>query len=888
MRYNKSLNKDTVTGTALRRACPYVMPCEPPDACSGNGTCSNGYVSYYTSYRSDSLCDPLHFTLNNGLCFAPRCGLCDISEENPHFRLEGECVACPAIAWLLPAMMGFGALCAGISMIVLAKSKVTRNVLRIGVDYFQVLAMFRTAKVAWSIEVEFALKYLQFFQLDIDLTAPECAFRGIVTYETKFYLKVSLPLLAGALVGVVFFLKHCVDLARKTFKTFFFKRKAASFKNIQTREVPGIAYVTNLVLTMAYFLYLTVCRAAFDVLNCKDTLPSTGRLYMASQPLEECYVEGGMQNRLMPVAVLVLLIYGAGLPLVILSTFCILRKRIQADQILRVHEKGDTYETNENLGIRSAFGQMYSMFQPQCYLWAVTIMFRKLLLCAVGVMFKDNPTYHLAGTLAIMFGAFIMQVKASPFLDVKERARIMRDEAEKKILEEVLKLERQSMLVRAGGTSYAELMHSMRSQMDAQDKIMSRHRADVFNLNAVELTLLACAVFLCLSGIMFDSPFLGQADAPMRGTVLALVSISVVVFSILYFIAAFGWEIKMSKAKKKTKRAVLWSKVKGFRKTIINEHRAAKTSGRVMITPRRLSAPSEDQKKTFNVFLNGGTKPPGNRSRATSMEERGILKQREEQAFDDILAIAGDQKQQSESDGDNGSLSLGTGTSSNDISSSTSSGSPLSDMTSSDEEHSFSAGSTNKTDSMSDVSNADEDDEDGSMDNVMETGFAFSHAGQEHLEVISGQRGNEDSSSKTVSDNDEDSGISGNSASSLYELSKYENSSVSSRHSMTESDSHPPQGDGGIVTAPKSKADENDDMPIIKPKPAHSIGQPSSDSSQADLTSSESDTRAGEDEGSEDEGLPIFTVDHLIAKPVLSTDSSSSDSSTSDSGSDSS
>ena len=111
------------------------------------------------------MCDPLHFTLNNGLCFAPRCGLCDISEENPHFRLEGECVACPAIPWLLPAMMGFGALCAGVSMVVLAKSKVTRNVLRIGVDYFQVLAMFRTAKVAWSVEVEFALKYLQFFQL---------------------------------------------------------------------------------------------------------------------------------------------------------------------------------------------------------------------------------------------------------------------------------------------------------------------------------------------------------------------------------------------------------------------------------------------------------------------------------------------------------------------------------------------------------------------------------------------------------------------------------------------------------------------------------------------------------------------------------------------------
>ena len=60
-----------------------------------------------------------------------------------------------------------------------------------------------------------------------------------------------------------------------------------------------------------------------------------------------------------------------------------------------------------------------------------------------------------------------------------------------------------------------------------------------------------------------------------------------------------------------------------------------------------------------------------------------------------------------------------------------------------------------------------------------------------------------------------------------------------------------------------------------------------------EVASSVSDEEVGKDYidsklDSEDEGLPIFTVDHLIAKPVLSTDSSSSDSSTSDSGSDSS
>ena len=41
------------------------------------------------------------------------------------------------------------------------------------------------------------------------------------------------------------------------------------------------------------------------------------------------------------------------------------------------------------------------------------------------------------------------------------------------------------------GDSYAKLLHQMRSQIDEQDKIISQHRQDFFNLNSVELVLLA-------------------------------------------------------------------------------------------------------------------------------------------------------------------------------------------------------------------------------------------------------------------------------------------------------------------------------------------------------------------------------------------------------------
>jgi hypothetical protein len=481
LRYNGTLEGGTdaqwYDNTIGRKICPYIMPCEPPVSCGANSTCAFGYMDYYAPYREDKQCNRLHYTLRDGSCFAPRCSMCDISEENPHFRLDGACVPCPQIPWLLPAIMVFVCIIGLGAMIVLSKSKVSRNVLRIGVDYFQVLSMFRTAKVAWPVEIKLMLFYFQFFQMDIDLTGPECAFRSIVTYENKFYFKALLPFLGGALIATVFSIVYVAQRIKKCFS----RRRAMSAADTE-KKVPAAAVVTSITMSMVYFLYLTVCRAGFDVLNCQDTMPPTGKFYMVSMPLEECYKDGGMQLRLLPYAVLLLLVYGVGFPAGIAFIFALKKKTILADQSLRLQDKGDTYLNNPNYGFRRACGQMYGMYQPKFVLWPTLILIRKIFLCAANVLFKENPTYQLSATLSIMFAAFIFQVKANPFLDVKEKARLMREQAEANILKEVLRLERQSMLVRVQGNSYGQLMHTMRKQIDEQDKIMAQNRMDIFNL----------------------------------------------------------------------------------------------------------------------------------------------------------------------------------------------------------------------------------------------------------------------------------------------------------------------------------------------------------------------------------------------------------------------
>ena len=325
-------------------------------------------------------------------------------------------------------------------------------------------------------------------------------FRSFVNYETKFFFKVSLPFIAGSVVGVIilvaYLLENLCNLARFVLSDAY-RRSLDAKKLTSEQKIPRFTVAVSVTMTLVYFLYLTVCRAAFDILNCQTTIPSTGIYYMASRPLEKCYVEGSMQSRLSPIAITVIIVYGIGFPGGIFLAFYFLRNRIKEDQWLRVHGLGDSYARNKNLSLRKSCGQMYRMYQPRFYLWSTLILIRKLLLCAIAVMFRDNPTYQMASTLSLMFAAFIMQVKAKPYLDSKEKAHLMRQEAESKILAEILRLERQSMLVRASGDSYAKLLHQMRSQIDEQDKIISQHRQDFLNLNTVELVLLASAVILC-------------------------------------------------------------------------------------------------------------------------------------------------------------------------------------------------------------------------------------------------------------------------------------------------------------------------------------------------------------------------------------------------------
>ena len=74
-----------------RPYCDYFVPCEPPEACLGNNTCAEGYVSVDPIYRC-AACDPCYRgPTGTGSC-------------NTYYRRGGECLKCPSLAWMLILM----------------------------------------------------------------------------------------------------------------------------------------------------------------------------------------------------------------------------------------------------------------------------------------------------------------------------------------------------------------------------------------------------------------------------------------------------------------------------------------------------------------------------------------------------------------------------------------------------------------------------------------------------------------------------------------------------------------------------------------------------------------------------------------------------------------
>jgi hypothetical protein len=107
-----------------RVRCLAPRACDPPESCIGEDQCSAPYINVAPVYR---------------------CATC----ADGYYRLAGKCRVCPNNPWVLVVAFIVIVLAVAVVGYVLNRKSVNIAFLSIGIDYFQVLAMFSRSNVKW-------------------------------------------------------------------------------------------------------------------------------------------------------------------------------------------------------------------------------------------------------------------------------------------------------------------------------------------------------------------------------------------------------------------------------------------------------------------------------------------------------------------------------------------------------------------------------------------------------------------------------------------------------------------------------------------------------------------------------------------------------------------
>lgn len=223
-------------------------------------------------------------------------------------------------------------------------------------------------------------------------------------------------------------------------------------------------------------------------------------------------------------------------------------------------------------------------FKPGKTYWLLYILIRKAGIATCGLIFRTNPGFMLAGVLLILFICYMVQVKHQPYMSTSQRALVL---AEHKIkaaggdqLHQGIAMSIQKALLGEGNSrdyqkarlaklqfTNSSLTHTdtrditrfkRKSKLTVKEKAQynsaklknkarrkdakAKARAFFFDYNTVEQVLLACAILVCLAGVMFESDRFQATDASgklrygwMRDMVTFCI-VAVVIGSLFYLV----------------------------------------------------------------------------------------------------------------------------------------------------------------------------------------------------------------------------------------------------------------------------------------------------------------------------------------------------------------
>ena len=444
-----------------------LVPCDPPESCTGDNYCALGYASKPPLWK---------------------CASCD----KGFYRQSSACIKCPDSPWAL--VIGFTLLVvfAGCAGYFLNQKNVNIAVVSIGLDFFQVLAIFATSGVKWPTVIRELFHVLSAFNLNIEIVAPECIVPDL-SYKAKFWFIMLLPLSVGSIFALLFvviwFYKMLV----------MGQNKDRWFSHKPALVASGLA--------LLYILYLYLTRTVFDVFNCTPTLPPDGYLHLGVAGGERCGVPGGTQMTLLPYAVAGLIVYSFGYPAFVAFVLHKNKEHIMLDQLLKAKGTGDSKLTNPvAFDLRMTYGRSYFQFKPDFCFWVLAIILRKFFIAITAVVFGKNSSFQMAACLLIMFLAYSAQVAARPYMNAAEYDAVLRQHAESAFTNAThARIRTQIASIETRGRKKVR-----RNLLNFEGKVdrtaaLGLLTSWLFNYNTIEQIMLFAAVIVCLMGIMYQA-----------------------------------------------------------------------------------------------------------------------------------------------------------------------------------------------------------------------------------------------------------------------------------------------------------------------------------------------------------------------------------------------
>jgi hypothetical protein len=185
-----------------------------------------------------------------------------------------------------------------------------------------------------------------------------------------------------------------------------------------------------------------------------------------------------------------------------------------------------------------------------------------------GLMFRANPGFQLSLILLVLFSAYVVQVKHQPYMSTAQRKEVILDHQEKAKNGHPLhvglaaRIAEAVAIAKGGGANNIQRSKqfslgtesTMRRDEQVENakrrKAKKQKREYFWDYNTVEQVLLSCGIFVCLSGVMFESDRFtadegkvgnepGKATFEWQREVIVYAVMAVVIFSFVFYFSVF-------------------------------------------------------------------------------------------------------------------------------------------------------------------------------------------------------------------------------------------------------------------------------------------------------------------------------------------------------------